>query len=80
MRNKDIKTRFDNKGFSPMAYAKAYAREKNKREIEKTRVTINKILSGAATGTYKQEDGLTRRIIAQLKKDGVWIGPLPWEK
>jgi len=75
-----LKERFDSRGFSPMAYAKAYGKSKNKNDVDTTRITLNRILSGNGTGTKQSENGVTRKLIAQLKKDGVWIGPLPWEK
>ncbi len=75
-----LKERFDSRGFSPMAYAKAYSKSKNKNDVNTTRITLNRVLSGAIAGVKQSESGVTRKLIAQLKKDGVWIGPLPWEK
>lgn len=80
IKNMTLKERFDSRGFSPMAYAKAYSNSKEKNEVEKTRISLTRILSGNGTGTKQSENGVTRKLIAQLKKDGVWIGPLPWEK
>ncbi len=81
-----LRERLEARGFSPMAYAKAYAGSSDKKEIEKARVILTNILKGSATGTKKSHNdeqgtnGITRKLIAQLKKDGVWIGKLPWEK
>ncbi|WP_419782372.1 hypothetical protein [Malaciobacter marinus] len=86
MKNMTLKERFASRGFSPMAYAKAYAGSKDKKEIEKSRVILSSILKGSSTGTKKSHgngtgtNGITRKLIAQLKKDRVWIGPLPWEE
>ena len=66
-----IKYEFDKRGFSPMAYSKAY-------EVDRSALT--KILSGELTGEKTTpRSGAVRKIIAQLKNDKVWIGKLPWE-
>jgi hypothetical protein len=70
-----LRERFDARGFSPAAYAKAYGVE---------RVVLYGIFSGRVTGVKKSHkkdstSGDVRRVIAQLKKDKVWIGKLPWE-
>jgi len=68
-----LKERFDSRGFSPTAYAKAYGI---------SRSSLYDIFNGDSTGEKNSENkaGDVRRAIAQLKKDKVWIGPLPWEK
>jgi hypothetical protein len=68
--NGNLRDRFNKKGFSPTAYSRA----KNI-HID----TLLKILRGALTGEKETKKGVTRRVIALLKKDGVWIGKLPWE-
>lgn len=65
-----IKERFDARGFGVTAYARAYG---------VGHAIVSCVLSGTYNGKQESSDGKTRRIIAQLKKDGVWIGPLPWE-
>ncbi len=65
-----MKERFDKKGFSPTSYARAKGID---------RVTLYKVLDGSYDGSKKGKTGETRKIIAHLKKDGVWIGALPWE-
>lgn len=72
MSNKhDMRKRFDNRGFGINAYARAYGVDSS---------ILGKVLNGALDGTKNHRGGSTRRIIAQLKSDKVWIGPLPWEK
>jgi len=68
-----IRYEFDKRGFSPMAYSKAYD------DVERSALT--KVLSGELTGEKTTpRSGAVRRVIIQLKKDKVWIGKLPWEK
>ena len=71
-KNISLRERFDKRGFSPAAYAKAHGVE---------RAVMYDIFNGASTGrnNISKKSGSVRRIIAQLKKDGVWVGPLPWE-
>lgn len=73
IREMTLRERFDSRGFSPMAYAKAYSIRRD---------TLYDIFSGVSTGKKdsSKKSGDVRRAIAQLKKDKVWIGPLPWEK
>lgn len=67
-----LRERFDSRGFSPTAYAKAY---------DFKRSNLYDVFDGKATGTKESEkkSGEVRRIIARLKLDKVWIGKLPWE-
>jgi len=66
-----IRYEFDKRGFSPMAYSKAY-------EVDRSALT--KLLSGTLTGEkMTPRSGAVRKIIAQLKNDKVWVGKLPWE-
>lgn len=68
-----LRERFDSRGFGVTPYAKAYG---------VNRQTLYDIFDGTSTGAKNSDkkSGNVRRIIAQLKKDKVWIGPLPWEK
>ena len=67
-----LRERFDHKLLSDDKYIKAYS-------LDKT--TFSKLMSGRVTGTKtKNKDGNTAKIIARLKLDGIWLGPLPWEK
>ena len=67
-----MRERFNKKGFSPTAYAKAYG---------VSRDVLYRVLNGKLTGVKKSHEngGNTRKVIAQLKKDGIWIGRLTWE-
>jgi hypothetical protein len=67
-----LRERFDSRGFSPQAYARAYGIDRS---------TLYDVFAGKATGkhSFSPKGGDVRRIIAQLKNDKVWIGPLPWE-
>ena len=71
-----MRERFNKKGFSPTAYARAHG---------VTREVLYHILDGRHTGKKRshsedENGGSTRRAIMQLKKDGVWVGKLPWEE
>jgi|GEM_PF-3274377 len=68
-----LRERFDARGFSPMAYAKAYGVDRS---------TLYDVFKGISTGTKisNKKSGDVRKIISQLKKDEIWIGPLPWKK
>jgi hypothetical protein len=44
-----------------------------------THPILSGVLSGMYSGKNTPENGATRKIIMQLKKDKVWIGRLPWE-
>ncbi|MCG3698848.1 hypothetical protein L5F42_03225 [Aliarcobacter butzleri] len=69
LKNMTLKERFDNRGFAVKKYATAYG-------ISHT--ILSMVLSGERNGR-NNINGDTRKIIAQLKKDKVWIGKLPWE-
>ena len=69
-KDKTLKERFDSRGFGVNSYAKAYGVGHS---------ILSQVLSGVYSGRNSNENGKTRRIIAQLKKDKVWIGKLPWE-
>ena len=73
LRRKSLKDRFDSRGFSVSKYAKAYGLD---------RVILSYVLNGSKEikGTNRTKSGSTRKVFAQLKKDGIWIGPLPWER
>ena len=65
-----LRERFDSRGFAVNKYAKAYGVNHS---------ILSQVLDGVYSGRNINENGSTRRIIAQLKKDRVWIGKLPWE-
>lgn len=69
--NTDLRKRFDKKGFSPTAYARAH---RIRRE------TLYKVLDGSYDGSKKSQSGETRKIILRLKEDGVFIGKTAWEE
>lgn len=64
--------RFDNRGFAITAYARAYKL--------KNHSVLTQILNGDLDGSKSKLDGDVRRIMKQLKKDGVLRGKLSWEK
>lgn len=72
LKQMSLRERFDARGFSPQAYAKAFSVDKS---------VLYDVFAGRATGKKdsSKKSGSVQRIIAQLKKDKVWIGPLPWE-
>jgi hypothetical protein len=72
LRDMTLRERFDSRGFSPQAYAKAH---------DVDRSTLYDVFNGTVTGkkSSSNKSGDAKRIIAQLKQDKVWIGKLPWE-
>lgn len=72
VRGKTLRERFDAKGFGVVKYARAHGL---------SRVILSNVLSERedTAGTRRTQRGETRKVYAQLKKDGVWIGALPWE-
>lgn len=67
-----IRYEFDKRGFSPMSYSKAF---------DLCRSSLTKVLNGELTGEkMTPRSGATRKVIARLKVDKVWIGKLPWEE
>ena len=72
LKEMSLRERFDARGFSPQAYAKAYSVDRS---------VLYDVFAGKITGKKdsSNKSGDARKIIAQLKKDKVWIGPLPWE-
>ena len=67
-----LRERFDRRGFGVNKYAKAFGL---------SQPVLSKVLSGdkETTGSRKTKEGTTKKVYAQLKSDGVWIGALPWE-
>ena len=65
-----LRDRFDSRGFAVNKNAKAYGINHS---------ILSQVLDGVYSGRNINENGITRRIIMQLKKDKVWIGRLPWE-
>jgi hypothetical protein len=72
LKEMSLRERFDSRGFAPLSYARAYGVNKS---------VLYDVFAGRATGKKdsSKKSGEVQRIIAQLKKDKVWIGPLPWE-
>ncbi|WP_222718446.1 hypothetical protein [Aliarcobacter vitoriensis] len=68
-KDKTLKERFDDRGFAVKKYATAYG---------VNQAILSLVLNGTLVGK-NNINGDTRKIIAQLKKDSVWIGKLPWE-
>lgn len=67
-----IRARFDALLFDDGKYVK-------KHKLDKT--TFSKLMNKRVTGkNVKDENSTTGKIIAQLKKDCVWAGDLPWIK
>lgn len=71
LKDTTLKERFDSRGFGVKSYSKAYGVSHS---------ILSLVLSGVYNGKHSTaKDGPTKRIIAQLKKDKIWIGALPWE-
>lgn len=64
-----LKERFDSRGFAVKKYATVYG---------VSHTVLSMVLSEKRNGR-NNINGDTRKIMAQLKKDKVWIGKLPWE-
>lgn len=66
-----LRARFDNRCLHDGKYIEKY-------ELDKT--SFSKLMNRRVTGTkLKVAETTTGKIIVQLKKDGIWSGPLPWE-
>ena len=67
-----LRERFDMRGFAVMKYARAHGL---------SHPILSNVLGEKEdnTGTHRSRKGATRRVYAQLKKDGIWLGSLPWE-
>ncbi|MBN2825149.1 MAG: hypothetical protein JXQ76_07500 [Campylobacterales bacterium] len=63
--------RFKSRGFGNRSYSNAHSINQS---------ILSKVLSGKLKGTNKTKAGATRKVIVQLKKDGVWTSALPWEE
>lgn len=70
MKEEELRERFDKRGFGVNKYAKAYGLNSS---------TLSRVLSGELTGK-NDAGGTVRKVIAQLKKDHVYVGQLPWER
>lgn len=67
-----LRARFDSLMFSDGKYIEKY-------QLDKT--MFSKLMNRRVTGkNVKDENSTVGKIIAQLKKDGVWAGELPWIK
>lgn len=69
--NRNIRERFDSMGYGVNKYARVNGLEQS---------TLSRVLDGKLTGTRESVRGNTRKVIATLKRDGIWIGRLPWEE
>lgn len=67
-----LRERFDARCLAVNKYARAH---------KLSQPILSRVLSGdeEIKGTNRSRSGTTRKVFAQLKKDGIWIGPLPWE-
>ncbi|PLY04366.1 MAG: hypothetical protein C0625_16960 [Arcobacter sp.] len=66
-----LRARFDSKCLDDTKYRKKHNLEKS---------TFSKLMARRVNGLKVRDfEGNTARIIKQLKKDGVWVGSLPWE-
>lgn len=68
----ELRERFDKKGFGVSRYADAHGL---------CQPILSNVLNqkSRAKGTNRSRLGRTKRVYEQLKEDGVWVGPLPWE-
>lgn len=66
-----LKQRLTNSGRVAAVYAKA-------KGLQET--ALRRVLSGETNGKRARREGQTRKVISHLKKDGIWIGKLPWDK
>lgn len=71
IRDMTLKERFKKRGFAVTSYARAYGVD---------HAILSKVLDEKLDGSKGHRGGATRKIMAQLKADGIWIGKLPWEK
>ena len=69
LKDMTLKERFDSRGFAVKKYATVYG---------VSHTVLSMVLSEKSHGR-NNINGDTRKIMAQLKKDNVWIGKLPWE-
>jgi len=72
MKEMHLRERFDAKGFGVVKYSKAHL-------LSQTRLSEVLAEKNIATGRNRTRTGATRKVYAQLKKDGIWMGALPWE-
>ncbi len=72
VREMSLRECFDAQGFGVVKYAKAHG-------LGETRLSEVLGEKDWATGTNRSRVGATRKVYAQLKKDGIYIGALPWE-
>ncbi|WP_294962088.1 hypothetical protein [Sulfurimonas sp.] len=69
IRDMSLRERFEGRFLIKSKYAKACRADPK---------ILHQVLDLKGDGTKR--DGATRRVIVQLKNDGIWIGKLPWEK
>jgi len=65
-----LKKRFEGRWIN----AKKYARGNNLQET-----ALARVLNGVTNGKNSTKEGQTRKVFCCLKRDGIYIGPLPWE-
>ncbi len=65
-----IRERFRKKGYGVNSYARA-------KGLNQTILSL--VLAEKLTGERNGGTGMVRKTISNLKRDGVWIGSLPWE-
>jgi len=70
IKNMTLRERFESRHISIAKYARAYGVD---------HAILSKVLDGKLNGSKGHRGGSTRKIIAQLKADKIWIGKLPWE-
>ena len=72
-KNMTLRERFDCRGLGVSKYAKAY---------KLSQPILSNVLNGKEeiTGLRRTKKGTVRKIFSQLKKDGIYIGSLPWEE
>jgi len=65
-----LRERFDRRGYSVTKYARVHGLNQS---------TLSRVLGGELNGRNSPRDGAVRRVIYQLKLDGVWVGRIPWQ-
>ncbi len=65
-----LRARFEDKKYTVSRYAQI---------LKINHSILSNILDGKYDGSKSKEGGATRKMIIELKKDGVWLGKFPWE-
>ena len=66
-----LRKRFEERGFGVKAYAKAHGLRHD---------ILSRVLSGHFDGRRNRKGSGVRKVILQLKTDGIWTKPLAWEE